>query len=194
MLITLMSGPHVDEVARLHCSSLTGLLAQLGVPAARAFYAGCVEAESAVGLVCLEDGAVRGFILGTAQPDLLKQEVLRRRPFATLVGLCVGIVRRPAALVWLVKSRRGPDEGNYDRHAAELTYLAVAPDGRRGGVGKRLVDAFTAALRAGGVAAYELSVDDDNLPAIALYERLNFQLIGRYREFGIVHRRYRLEC
>ncbi len=169
-------------------------MSQLGFRAAQAFYAGCVEAESAIGLVGLESGAVRGFVLGTARPDQLKQEVLRKRPFATLAGLCVGILRRPAALVWLVKSRRGPDEGSYDRHAAELTYLAVAADGRRGGVGKRLVDAFSKAMGNAGVEAYELSVDDDNLPAIAFYERLGFRQIGHYREFGIAHRRYRLEC
>ncbi len=194
MLIAPISGQHVDEVARLHCSSLTGLLAQLGVPAARAFYAGCVEAESAVGLVCLDDGAVRGYMLGTAHPDKLKQAVLRKRPFATLAGLCLGIVRRPVGLVWLVKSLSRSDEGSYDRHAAELTYLAVAADCRRWGIGKRLVAAFSKAMRDAGVEAYELSVDDDNLPAIAFYERLNFRLIGRYREFGIMHRRYRLEC
>lgn len=194
MLIAPFGAQHVDEVARLHCSSLTGLLAQLGVPAARAFYAGCVEIESAVGLVCLQDGAVRGYVLGTAHPDKLKQAVLRRHPFATLAGLCLGMVRRPVRLVWLVQSLTRADEGKYDRDAAELTYLAVAADCRRWGIGKQLVNAFTGAMRDAGVQAYELSVDDDNLPAIKFYERLNFRLIGRYREFGIMHRRYSVEC
>jgi ribosomal protein S18 acetylase RimI-like enzyme len=193
MLITPISGQHVEEIARLHCSSLTGLLSQLGVRAAKAFYAGCVETDLAVGFVCLEDGAVRGYELGTAHPDKLKQAVLRKRPFATLAGLCLGIVRRPLGLVWLVKSLSRSDEGSYDRQAAELTYLAVAPACRHAGIGKRLVDAFTGAMRDAGIEAYELSVDDDNLPAIAFYERLGFRLIGRYREFGILHRRYRFE-
>jgi ribosomal protein S18 acetylase RimI-like enzyme len=191
MLIAPMSAEHVNAVARLHCSSLTGLLSQLGVPVARAFYAGCVKIESAVGLVCLDAGAVRGFVLGSATPDQLKAAVLRKSLAATLAGLCWGIVRRPIALIWLLKSL---GDGSYDRHAAELTYLAVAADCRQVGIGTRLVDAFTAAMRDAGVPAYELSVDDGNLSAIAFYERLHFRLVGRYRQFGILHRRYRLEC
>lgn len=190
-MIVPISGQHVNEVARLHCCSLTGLLAQLGVPAARAFYAGCVKAELAVGLVCLDDGALRGYVLGTAHPDRLRQALLRKNLFATVAGVCLGIARRPVALASLVKSLSRSDEGSYDRQAAELTYLAVAADSRRGGIGKRLVDAFSGAMRDAGVETYELSVDDDNLSAIAFYERLGFRLIGRYREFGILHRRYK---
>lgn len=194
MLITPLSAQHVDAVARLHCSSLTGLLSQLGVPAARAFYAGCLKTEFAVGFVCVEGGAVRGFVLGSAAPDKLKQAALRRNFGATLAGVSWGIARRPMALVWLLRSLSGSNDARYDHHAAELTYLAVAADCRQAGIGKRLVEAFTAAMHNAGVTAYELSVDDDNAAAIAFYERLGFRLVGRYREFGILHRRYRLEC
>ncbi len=194
MLIAPLSAPHVDAVARLHCASLTGLLSQLGVPAARAYYGGCVKTDAAIGLVCIDGDTVRGFVLGSIHPDALKQAVVRNNLVATLAGLCAGIVRRPVALKWLLASMRRPDDPGYDPQAPELTYLAVAADCRQAGIGKRLVDAFSAAMRHAGARGYELSVDDDNVPAIAFYERLRFQLIGRYREFGILHRRYRLEC
>lgn len=191
-MIVPLGMEHVDAVAQLHCAALRGLLSELGVPAARAYYMGCVTANSAVGFAHVGDGVVRGYVLGSAHPDRLKGEVLRRNAVATLAGLCVGIVRRPSSLVRLLKSFRGPDEGTYDGQVAELTYLAVAADCRSGGIGRQLVDAFTRAMREAGVQVYELSVDDENQGAIGFYEGLGFRLTGLYREFGILRRRYRL--
>jgi ribosomal protein S18 acetylase RimI-like enzyme len=191
-MIVPLRPEHVDQVARLHCSALTGLLSELGEPAARAFYSGCVRTGSAVGFVELEDGKVRGFVLGSVRPDRLKRDVMRINPAGTLVGIVLGALRRPTALVRLVKSFRGPDEGGFDPAQPELTYLAVSPECRKSGIGGSLVDAFTKAMREAGVPAYELSVDDDNERASALYEKRGFKTVGSYREFEALHRRYRL--
>jgi ribosomal protein S18 acetylase RimI-like enzyme len=59
-------------------------------------------------------------------------------------------------------------------------------------VGRTLVDAFSERMRTAGAPHYDLSVDDDNEAAIAFYERLHFRITGKYREFGKLHRRYRL--
>lgn len=191
-MIVPLGVEHVDAVAQLHCAALRGLLSELGAPAARAYYTGCVRADSAVGFVYVENGVVRGYVLGSAHPDRLKREVLRRNPVGTLAGLCVGFMRQPSSLARLLKSVRGPDEGTYDGQVAELTYLAVVADCRRGGIGRQLIDAFAGAMREAGVQEYELSVDDDNRAAIGFYERLGFRLTGSYLEFGLLHRRYRL--
>ena len=192
-MIVPLGPEHVDQVARLHCAALTGLLTELGESAARAFYDGCVRAGSAIGFVYVNEGKVQGFVLGSIRPDTLKRAVVRANPAGTLAGMFLGILRRPAALAWLLKSFKGPDEGSYDPRTPELTYLAVASEGRGSGIGGRLVDAFTRVMRDAGVPAYELSVDDDNERAIAFYEARGFKLIGRYREFGTRHRRYKLQ-
>jgi ribosomal protein S18 acetylase RimI-like enzyme len=192
-VIIPLSKQHVHQAAQLHCASLTGLVSELGILAAKAYYAGFVKAGTGVGFVYTEEDRVLGYVLGSKNPGKLKREVLLRNPAGVMVGLCTGIARRPAALASLVKSFHGPDSGSYDNQAAELTYLVVSKDCRSGGIGRQLVDAFTQAMRDAGVPAYELSVDDDNQPAIGFYERLGFRLIGRYHEFGVLHRRYRLE-
>ncbi len=192
-MIARLGEEHVKDVARLHRASLTGLLSALGLPAVTAFYKGCVGTSSAIGFVYLEADTVRGFVLGSAHPDRLKPDALRRNPVGTLAGLCLGIMRRPSSLVWLLKSFRGPDRRDYDRSAAELTYLAVSGESRGEGIGRQLVDDFTDEMRNSGVEAYELSVDEDNQAAISFYEHLGFALSGSYREFGVMHRRYRLE-
>ncbi len=192
MTVVPLAPQHVDEVARLHCESLTGLLSTLGPQAARLFYAGCVGNERAIGLVYVGAGEVLGFALGTAQPATLKGEVLRTRPLGWMAAIAAAVCRRPRSLRWIVDGWRGP-RGRFDEGAAELTYLAVASDRRRGGVGRRLVDAFTAAMTSQGARAYELSVDDDNAGAVSFYENLGFQLVGRYRQYGDGRRRYRLD-
>ena len=191
-MIAPMRPEHVDRVAELHCATLTGLLSELGAPAARAFYSGCLRSGSAVGFVHLRQDEVCGFVLGSVHPDQLKRAVFRGDPAGVLAGTLLGVLKRPAALARLLKSFRGPDEGGFDPRAPELTYLSVAADRRKDGIGGGLVDAFTRAMRDAAVPAYELSVDDANAGAIAFYEGRGFQPIGRYREFGAEHRRYRL--
>jgi ribosomal protein S18 acetylase RimI-like enzyme len=192
-MIVRLEREHVNDVARLHRHNLTGLLTNLGLSAIRAFYEGCSKTSSAIGFVYLENGEVRGFVLGSIRPDSLKTEALKANPAGTIAGIILGIAHRPSSLVWLLKSFGGPDEGSYSESVPELTYLAVSSESRGAGVGRQLVQAFTAAMRELGANAYELSVDDDNQQAISFYERLGFKLCGRYREFGISHRRYRLE-
>ena len=192
-MIIPLAAEHVDQVVKLHCATLTGLLSELGEDAARSFYLGCVETGAAIGFVDVQEGEVRGFVLGSVHPDKLKRAVIRCNPLGTLGGMFLGILRRPAALAWLLRSFKGPDEGGYDTREPELTYLAVSPACRKSGIGGSLVDAFTRAMRGAGIPAYELSVDENNEGAIAFYEGRGFKPIGRYREFGTLHRRYHLQ-
>lgn len=192
MTIAPLRAEHVRSVAGLHVTQLTGLLRALGTPAARAFYGGCVESPLMIGFVALDGSAVRGFVCGSMKPRALKLEALARKPVPFTVGAALGIAMRPSALPFVWDMLRG-SAGTHDAGAPELTYLAVAPEARRGGMGRQLVDAFTAAIRTAGASAYELSVDEDNVAADAFYRRLGFQKVGTYREFGIDRRRYRLD-
>jgi len=193
MLILPLGAEHVTDVARLHRANLTGLLSRLGDRATRAYYAGALKTELAIGFAFTENESLRGFVFGSVHPDRLRTEVLRVNRLQVLAGICYGVARRPSALRHLLRSGKGPDEGTYDPRQPELTYLAVAPESRGTGIGGQLVAVFGEAMRHAGVGAYELSVDDENERAIAFYEQLGFRLVGRYSEFGIGHRRYRLE-
>lgn len=64
------------------------------------------------------------------------------------------------------------------RVLAELDRVAVAPDARRGGVGRRVVEAALADAAAHGVEVVVLEVRGDNHGAIALYERCAFTRAG----------------
>jgi ribosomal protein S18 acetylase RimI-like enzyme len=133
---------------------------------------------------------VEGFVLGAISTAGLRRDVIRRKPVAAVAGIVAGVLRRPAALRWLLRSARGPDSGFYDATAPELIYLAVSPRQRGRGMGRLLVDAFADAMRAAGQTRFELSVDESNREGAAFYERLGFTRLGEYDEFGQRHIRY----
>jgi GNAT superfamily N-acetyltransferase len=191
-MIVPLGPEHVEQAAALHCETLTGLLSELGPSAARAFYSGCVRSGGAAGFVFLRERRVRGFVFGSVHPENLKGAAARSNPIGIISGVLFGTLRRPSAFVRLIKSMSGPDEGSYDCRVPELTYLAVSPECRTAGLGGQLVAAFTKAMRDAGAPAYELSVDEGNEPAVAFYEKQGFEQVGRYREFGRIHRRFRL--
>lgn len=66
---------------------------------------------------------------------------------------------------------------------AELLTLAVAPEARRRGLGRRLVARFVYQARARGAAEAFLEVAADNAAAIGLYRAAGFALAGRRRDY-----------
>ncbi len=61
----------------------------------------------------------------------------------------------------------------------EILTLAVAPGLRRRGIGSRLLSALMAGMAMQGAERIILEVAQDNAAAIALYERLHFQVMGK---------------
>ena len=61
--------------------------------------------------------------------------------------------------------------------------IAVAPESRRRGIGKGLLEYAEAAGRKRGADCALLEVRVDNAPALALYGRLGYRRIGRRRRY-----------
>lgn len=62
---------------------------------------------------------------------------------------------------------------------SDMMNLAVHPDCRRKGVAQALINALEDALRERGSEALTLEVRASNAAAIALYEKMGFQQVGR---------------
>jgi ribosomal protein S18 acetylase RimI-like enzyme len=75
--------------------------------------------------------------------------------------------------VWAAAS--GPDRPD----AAWIYYLGVEPPARRRGLGRRLMEEATIAVRARGARFLHLNVFGDNGGAIALYESLGFTVMSQ---------------
>ena len=64
----------------------------------------------------------------------------------------------------------------YEGHRGWINYLAVAPDCRRGGFGRRLLDEAETRLRALGCPKINLQVRNSNTDVIAFYERIGYSI------------------
>jgi len=65
----------------------------------------------------------------------------------------------------------------------EILNLAVAPAGRRNGLGRALVEEILEALAARGVRQVYLEVRESNAPARALYAAHGFREVGRRNQY-----------
>ena len=65
----------------------------------------------------------------------------------------------------------------------EILNLAVAPKGRRHGLGRALVQNILEALTARGVRQVYLEVRESNAPARALYAAHGFKEVGRRKQY-----------
>ena len=68
---------------------------------------------------------------------------------------------------------------------ADVMNLAVLPDYRRQGIGQRLIDLLIERLHADGISSLTLEVRVSNQPAISLYEKLGFAVVGRRPRYYI---------
>ena len=63
--------------------------------------------------------------------------------------------------------------------SADIMNVAVLPDYRRTGLGERLIHSLCAQLSQRGAQSVLLEVRVSNTPAIKLYEKLGFTVVGR---------------
>lgn len=68
---------------------------------------------------------------------------------------------------------------------AEVLTLAVSPEARRQGLGRRLVEAGVAGVKAEGAGRIFLEVADDNAAALTLYARCGFEPAGRRKGYYV---------
>lgn len=79
----------------------------------------------------------------------------------TMVGFIAGDVRGPERISW-------------------ITTLGVLPEYRRQGIGRRLIQACEAKLP---TSTIRLCVRSTNQPAIELYQRLGYRIIGAWNRY-----------
>ena len=68
---------------------------------------------------------------------------------------------------------------------ADIMNLAVAPEYRRQGIGRQLMQALTEVLHTQGIESLFLEVRASNDPAIALYSEFGFVQVGRRKKYYV---------
>jgi ribosomal-protein-alanine N-acetyltransferase len=99
---------------------------------------------------------------------------------------CAGILPMTGVSLMLAREANGAPLGfalfRIVAAEAELLLLAVSPNHRRRGVGRRLLEAFVDRARAAGARRVHLEVRDGN-PAAAMYRSAGFTAAGRRRGY-----------
>ena len=188
-----LSPDELTKVASLHSTVMKGLLTDLGARTVRTFYQLARGEPEVVGYAAFDSrGEVMGFVAGSRNPSELTSKVRAAIPGFTLrlaARMCVS-----PTLAWRIVSllRCSPKGTDLDRDEIELTYIGVSHVARGAGVGNALVEAFVQNSASRGYRRVSLSVETDNLAAIALYKRHNFRIADTFRE-GVYHR-HRMAC
>ena len=86
-------------------------------------------------------------------------------------------VQRDMFLVALLGSRLiATVMAGYEGHRGRINYLAISPDCRKIGYGRRLMDEAEARLRAEGCAKISLRIRSSNAGAMEFYKRIGYSI------------------
>ena len=178
-MIRPMTAADVPAVTDVHLAAFPGFfLTFLGRGFLRQLYRGIVEDASGIAFVSDTEGRVTGFVAGTAVPARFYSRLMRQRlvPFAWHSGLAV--LRRPSAIPRILRAfTKSSDAPRETTGRAELMSLAVLPTHREGGLGARLVEAFSAEAAAHGAKTVFLTTDAANNESVnRFYLRCGFTL------------------
>lgn len=180
------------HLAVLHHSVMHTLLSDLGLPMVSRYYQVAQADPSVLGICAVNpSGEILGWAVGSPDPDKINAQL--RSPLSwfslQMLRLCL---TRPLAVWQLIASvlSTAPQVENKNG-SIELTYVGVS-SGRRGmGVGRALLHAFVEESRSKGYRSVVLSVEKENLAAVAMYEKAGFRVIRTFTEGR--YRRHRME-
>lgn len=194
-LIPLASLPasRLPALANLHCATMPTLLTELGYPFVLRYYQIAQTDPSVIAFVATHhsEDALAGYCLGSPHPLALTARLRSSLPW--FAGQLMRLsLTRPFTLFQLAQSVFSASPVNALRPGQiELTYIGVAPHARQRGLGKTLLTTFLEASQNAGYTSVILSVETENLPALALYQHFGFAITQTFTE-GRYHR-HRME-
>jgi len=176
------TGEHAIQMADLHHKYVRSLLRDLGKRMCVVFYRHALDSGNNFGFVCIADSRVVGFVLGTRDNSRLFSS------FRVRLALVLALCKRPGLLRRILAhfSNRFPP-------GPELAYIAVDPEFQGRGIGKQLAQAQHDEYRRRHVGCYEVRIDHDNAPSLAIHKSLGAEVTERFREGNTCRLRMKIE-
>jgi ribosomal protein S18 acetylase RimI-like enzyme len=189
---------HVDGAANLHAAAFPDFfLTALGTRFLRRLYRAIVEADDGFGYVIRDEvtGMVVGLAAGTAGPESSYARLFRTRVWSFGWAALPALLARPRLLPMLLRRLRAVGHPPPGGRLAYLASIAVSPDVREGGLGRVLLDGWSAEARRRLASGLYLTTDaEGNEAALAFYERCGLHLESSFESFeGRPMHRYVLE-
>lgn len=183
--------PSLERVAVLHQSVMHNLLTDLGFEILLRYYQIARSDPAVIGFCAVSAShEILGWAIGSVDPHAMNSRMQRSLPWL-LKQLFYLAVTRPVVFSQVLFSVLYASQHKLSPGTVELTYIGVAPEMQGNGIGRALLDAFTAASRSAGYCSIELSTEIDNVHALALYEKSGFVVQRTFKEGRF--ERYRME-
>jgi ribosomal protein S18 acetylase RimI-like enzyme len=167
----------LDQVVAIHQRTFPrGVLASTGPAGLREYYASIIESPWAKVYLALHGRRVVGIAAGTANRH---SPTHRRRVRAVLNTLPQTLLSLRIGVMPLARAIRKRQLAANITDEAELLSLAVLPEYRRHGVGRKLLDAWSGDLRQRGGSSF--IVFTDNPEGLRFYAKIGAECLFRFR-------------
>ena len=188
-----LSDDDIKRMALLHHSVMHTLLSNLGLPVVVRYYQLARAQPDVLGMCAVStSGEILGWAMGSPYPDRINAGL--RSPLSWFLAQMFRLMLTRPLVLWQLISTvlSSSSQVEMTSGAIELTYIGVAANQRRRGMGAKLLNAFIEASRAHGYRSVILSVEKENSSALVLYERAGFKVIRTFTEGRFARHRMEL--
>ena len=170
----------IREIVDVHMRAFPGFfLTFLGRGFLKEFYASFCGNPEGIGFLAVDARTDRviGAIVGPVKPAGYFKRLLKRRWWAFCLHSTKAICRRPTIIPRMTRAFLYRGDAPQGPPRALLSSIVVDPDARRGGVGRRLVEAYLEEAQRRGMPGVFLTTDrDDNEVVNGFYQRLGWTI------------------
>ncbi len=184
LTVEKMSPEDAPAVARLDRENRgDDFLPSLGEGFLGSLYAGFLSSGAAFGFVVRDGDRIAAFIIGTGETGRLFRTALRRHWPVLGWRALPRLLARPALIGKTFQTLAYPSRSSLPE-GAELIVMGTGRGYRRRGLGSKLIAALNREFSRRGVAAYKVTVKENNPSANEFYRAAGFEPRGDFRLYG----------
>ena len=188
--LSRLNDNQINQLARLHHRVMHSLLSDLGLPFVERYYQIACADSSVVGVCAVNKGGnPLGWAVGSSKPNQVNGRMREAWGWFFIQMIRV-LFTNPKLISQIFISARSSSVAMKEG-AIELAYIGVDSSARKQGLGRALLNAFIEMVREKKYSSVELSVEAENVDAIALYTKAGFEIVHSFKE-GRFHR-HRME-
>jgi len=181
-MIVKMIEDHIERVIDIHIECFKdSFLTSLDRDVLSSMYNNYISSELGCAYVYIIHETILGFIVGTVNPSLYYNQLLKKRGFRFLWLTLKRVIRNPRILKEIAKKDFSgffrPNESEESYRRASLDSIAVKPEYWGTGIAQKLTEVFLTDLKKRGVSELYLGVTAANVRAKLFYEKMGFKNI-----------------
>ncbi|MFC2053446.1 GNAT family N-acetyltransferase [Chloroflexota bacterium] len=167
-----MQNIDINSVVQIHLHAFENFfLSFLGPAFLRELYIATLCDPSGIAFVYKQESRILGFVSGTAEPEGFYKRLLRVRWFRFGMAALVPVIRQPKIIPRLLRALQFPQANDSLEQTGTLMSVAVLPEARRKGVGKKLVLSFLEEASLRNLDFVNLTTDKINNDVVNIFYR-----------------------